>query len=208
MTTTNQDDPDAIRREIDRTRGRLSQDVDVLAESVSPSGVAKRTQQRASDRATRLKETVMGTASNAASTVQDKAGSVTNSGSGTMHGAADAVTSAPDMARQQARGNPLAAGAVALAAGWLVGSLLPASQKERELASTAKEQAQPLVDQASSLAKETAENLKEPAQQAVESVKGTAQEGVQNVREDGTSAAQDVKATAKENAPGQGGSTM
>ena len=112
MTTTNQDDPDAIRREIDRTRGRLSQDVDVLAESVSPSGVAKRTQQRASDRAARLKETVMGTASNAASTVQDKAGSVTSSGSGTMHGAADAVTSAPDKARQQARGNPLAAGAV------------------------------------------------------------------------------------------------
>ena len=116
-----------------------------------------------------------------------------------MHGAADAVTSAPDKARQQARGNPLAAGAVALAAGWLVGSLLPASQKERELASTAKEQAQPLMDQASDLAKETAEQLKEPAQQAVQSVKGTAQEGVEHVREDGTSAAQDVKATAQDN---------
>lgn len=207
MTTTNQD-PDAIRREIDRTRGRLSEDVDVLAESVSPSGVAKRTQQRVTGRAARLKESVMGTASDAASTVQDKAGSVTSSGSDTMHGAADALTSAPDMARQQARGNPLAAGAVALAAGWLVGSLLPASQKERELASTAKDQAQPVVDQASSLAKEAAEHLKEPAQQAVDSIKGTAQEGVQHVREDGASAAQDVKATATDNAPGQDGSTI
>ena len=41
MTTTN--DPQAIRAEIDRTRGRLSEDVDVLTESVRPSAVAKRT---------------------------------------------------------------------------------------------------------------------------------------------------------------------
>ena len=72
----------------------------------------------------------------------------------------------PDLARRQARGNPLAAGAVALAAGWLVGSLLPASAKERELATSAKDQAQPLLDEAKSVAQETAEGLKEPAQQA------------------------------------------
>ena len=196
MTTTNQD-PEAIRREIDRTRGRLSEDVDVLAESVTPGAVAKRASTRASNRVSRLKETVMGTAHDAASTVQDKAGSV--------HGAADAVTSAPDMARRQARGNPLAAGAVALAAGWLLGSLLPASEKERELATAAREQAQPLVDEASSMAKDVAENLKEPAQEAVQSVKGTAQEGVENVRSEGASAAQDVTTTARENAPGTDG---
>ncbi len=198
MTTTNQD-PEAIRREIDRTRGRLSEDVDVLAESVTPSAVARRSKARATDRASRLKETVMGTA-------QDKASTVSSTGSDAVHGAADAVTSAPDMARRQARGNPLAAGAVALAAGWLVGSLLPASAKERELASAAKEQAQPLMDEATSMAKEVADNLKEPAQEAVESVKGTAQEGVENVRGEGASAAQDVKDTAKDQATSGGGS--
>ena len=122
MTTTN-NDPDAIRAEIDRTRGRLSEDVDVLTESVRPSSVAKRTAQRATSRASRLKETVMGTAHDTTSAGSDKA-----------HGAAEAVKDVPDMARRQARGNPLAAGAVALAAGWLVGSLLPASEKERQLA--------------------------------------------------------------------------
>jgi len=189
MTTTNQD-PEAIRRDIDRTRGRLSEDVDVLAESVTPSAVAKRTTQRVTGRASRLKETVMGKAN-------DAAGSATSTGSDTMHGAADAVTSAPDKARQQARGNPLAAGAVALAAGWLIGSLLPASEKERELASAAKEQAQPLMDEAKSMASEAVENLKEPAQEAAQSLKETAQEGVENVRGEGASAAQDVKETAK-----------
>ena len=183
MTTTQ--DPDAIRREIDATRGRLTEDVDVLTESVRPSSVAKRTAQRATGRASRLKESVMGTAHD-----------TTSAGMGKAHDAADAVKDVPDMARRQARGNPLAAGAVALAAGWLVGSLLPASSKERELASTAKDKAEPLVDEAKSVAQETAEHLKEPAQQAAQSVKETARQGVDNVREDGTSAVQGVKETA------------
>ena len=195
MTTTN-NDPDAIRAEIDRTRGRLSEDVDVLTESVRPSSVAKRTAQRATSRASRLKESVMGTAHDTTSAGSDKA-----------HGAAEAVKDVPDMARRQARGNPLAAGAVALAAGWLVGSLLPASEKERELASTAKEQAQPLVDEAKSVAQETAEHLKEPAQQAAQSVKDTARQGVDHVREDGTSAAQSVKETASSSSNGGQGTT-
>lgn len=194
MTTTN-NDPDAIRAEIDRTRGRLSEGVDVLTESVRPSSVAKRATQRASTRASRLKENVMGTAHDTTSHGADKA-----------HDAAETVKDVPQMARRQARGNPLAAGAVALAAGWLVGSLLPASEKERQLASSAKEQAAPLVDEVRSLAQETADNLKEPAKQAADSVKETARQGAEHVRDDGTSAAQDVKETATSSAQGGSGS--
>jgi ElaB/YqjD/DUF883 family membrane-anchored ribosome-binding protein len=183
MTTTN--DPEAIRAEIDRTRGRLSEDVDVLTESVRPSSVAKRTAQRATGRAGRIKESVMGTAHDTTSAGADKA-----------HGVAEGVKSAPDLARRQARGNPLAAGAVALAAGWLVGSLLPASDKERQLATTAKDKAEPLVDEAKSVAQDTAQHLKEPAQQAAQSVKETAQQGVEHVKDDGSSAAKSVKETA------------
>ena len=178
-------DPDTIRREIDQTRGRLSEDVDVLAESVRPSSVAKRTANRATSRAARVKDSVMGTAHD-----------VTETGGEQAHGAAEAVRGAPDLARRQTRGNPLAAGAIALAAGWLVGSLIPASEKERELATAAKEQAQPVLDEARSLAQETADHLKEPAQQAVESVKETAREGAQHVKDDGAAAAHDVKDTA------------
>jgi ElaB/YqjD/DUF883 family membrane-anchored ribosome-binding protein len=184
MTTTNSD-PDAIRAEIDRTRGRLSEDVDVLADSVRPGSVAKRTAQRATGRAAQLKDTVMGSAHD-----------VTDSGSDTVHSAANAVKGAPQMARRQTRGNPLAAGAVALAAGWLIGSLLPASEKERQLATTAKDKAQPLVDEVTSLAQESAQHLKEPALQAADSVKETAREAVEHVREDSSSATQDVRRTA------------
>lgn len=191
--TTPHDDPDAIRAQIDRTRGRLSADVDVLAESVRPSSVARRTGQRVSSRATRLKETVMGTASDSGQTVTRAAGGVREAGSDALHGAADTMKSAPETALRQTRGNPLAAGAVALAAGWLVGSLLPASQKEREIASTAKERAQPLMDEAGSVAQETMEHLKEPAQEALESVKDSAREGAEQVKSDGTTAVQDVK---------------
>jgi type VI protein secretion system component VasK len=143
--------------------------------------VAKRTAQRASTRASRLKETVMGSAHD-----------VGQAGSDTVHSASDTVMAAPDLARRQTRGNPLAAGAVALAAGWLVGSLLPASEKERRLASSAKEHAQPLVDEAASLAQETAEHLKEPAQQAAQAVKETAREAAGHVKDEGASATQDV----------------
>ena len=192
MSTTNTD-PDAIRAEIDRTRGRLSEDVDVLTESVRPSSVARRTAQRASTRAGRLKESVMGTAHD-----------TTGGGADLAHGAVEGVKGAPDLARRQARGNPLAAGAVALAAGWLLGSLLPASEKERELATTAKDRAQPLVDEATSVVQETAQGLKEPAQQAAQSVKQTAQEGVQHVKEDSSSAAKDVKDAASSGTGGGG----
>ncbi|GAA4404455.1 hypothetical protein GCM10023168_17100 [Fodinibacter luteus] len=181
MTTT-ENDPQAIRREIDRTRGRLSEDVDVLTESVRPSSVARRSVDRATTRASRLKDTVMGSTHDLA-----------DAGAEQVHGAADTVRQAPQAARRQAQGNPLAAGAVALAAGWLVGSLLPASRTERELAGAAKEQAQPVLDEARAVAQDAAEHLKEPAQQAVQSVRETAQEGMSAVRDEGSSRAQDVK---------------
>lgn len=198
MTTTS-NDPDAIRAEIDRTRGRLSEDVDVLTESVRPSSVAKRTAQRATGRAGRLKENVMGSAHDTTGVAADKA-----------HEVAEGAKDVPDLARRRTRGNPLAAGAVALAAGWLVGSLLPASSKERELASTAKDKAEPLLDEAKSVAQDTAQSLKEPAQQAAQSVKETAQHAVEHVRDDGSSAVQDIRETAtgaSETGSSQSGST-
>lgn len=185
MTTTQQD-PDEIRREIDRTRGRLTEDVDVLADSVRPSSVARRTTQRAGSRAAGLRDRVMGTA-------HDVAGA----GSDTAHGATDAVREVPGQVRETARGNPLAAGAVALAAGWLVGSLLPPSAAERRLAATAAEKAQPLVDEAKSVAGETAGGLQESAQDAVQSVRETASESAARVKDEGSSAAQDVTQDAK-----------
>jgi ElaB/YqjD/DUF883 family membrane-anchored ribosome-binding protein len=181
--------PDEIRREIENTRGRLSSDVNALTETVSPSNVARRQADKVAGVATSVKDRVMGTA-------DDLRGSSSDAASAVGH----APAAAADKARSKTQGNPLAAGLIALGAGWLVGSMLPASEKEKRAASTIKEKAQPLVEEAKSVAQDTAQELKEPAQQAAQNIKDTATEAKDNVAQEGKSAADDVKSQAQSSA--------
>lgn len=192
MTTsnTNTNDPDALRAEIEHTRANLSQNVNALGEAVQPSNIAKRQASKVTGAATGLKDKVMGSAENTASSVSGRASGVSDSVSGS-------VSNAGQTAKTQAQGNPMAAGLIALGAGWLLGSLLPASSREREAASAVKEQATPLVGQAQEMAKEAAEELKEPAMAAADSVKSTAQDAAETVKAEGQSAAEDVKSSAQ-----------
>lgn len=223
--TTASDDPEQIRREIERTQAALSQDVDALTDKVTPGKIVERRVDRARDAATRLKEKVMGsdpysghssgggvreaashaadrvsdTASSATASVQDAASSATSSVQDAAATAADAVQQAPRAIRRQTRGNPLAAGIIAFGAGWLVSSLLPATRREQELADQAKQVAQEKVAPvAQQVAGEVRENLREPAQQAVDSVKATAQDAKDTVADEGRSAAQDVSGRAQD----------
>jgi gas vesicle protein len=206
-------DPDVIRRQIEDTRANLSYDVDALNEKVNPTRVVDRRVGKAKSTVTGLKDRVFGAAQEhgqqASGTAQNVAGNVQGAASnaaGTVQDAAStamgAVQSAPQTIQRQAQGNPLAAGLIAFGVGWLVSSLLPTSEKEKQLAAQAetavKEHSQPLVDQAKSVAQEIGDNLKPAAQDAVESVKATAQEGVQTVKEEGQSAAQDVQGQAQD----------
>jgi hypothetical protein len=200
MTTTN--NPDELRAEIEQTRANLSQNVNALGEAVTPGNIARRQKDKAKGAVIGVKDKVMGTAEGHASTLGDKASGLGDRASGLGSNVSGSVSNAGQTAKAQAQGNPLAAGVIALGAGWLLGSLLPSSAKEREAASRVKEQATPLVGQAQELAKdaakEAAENLKEPAMQAAESVKSTAQEAAETVKAEGQSAAQDVKASAQD----------
>jgi len=205
MTTsnvTNPNDPDALRAEIEQTRINLSQNVNALGEAVTPSNIAKRQVSKVTGAATGIKDKVMGSAENTASSLGDKASSVGGSVSGAGSAVTGTVANAGQTAKSQAQGNPLAAGVIALGAGWLLGSLLPATSRERQAASAVKEQAAPLVGQAQEVAKEvakeTAEELKEPAMSAAESVKSTAQEAAQTVKAEGQSAAENVKSSAQD----------
>jgi gas vesicle protein len=193
--------PEDIKRDIEATRESLSRDVDLLSEKVSPARVIERRVDRAKDAVSGVKDKVMGGTVPATgsggngglSATQDKVAAAASS-------LADTATSAPDAARSHARGNPLAAGLIAFGVGWLASSLLPATQKEQEVAVAMKDKAsehsdlikQPLAEAASELK----ENLREPTQQAVESVKSTAHEAAANVRDEGRSAAQEVKEDA------------
>ena len=182
-------DPDQLRAEIERTRSDLSQNVNALGEAVTPGNIAKRQVDKVAGAAVGLKDKVMGTVDDATSSAAD-----------TASGVGDRVGEVKDQAARKARGNPMAAGLIALGAGWLLGSLLPASDKERELAAAAKEKAQPMVDEVKNVAQKAAENLKEPAQQAAESLKATAQDAVETVKAEGQQATETVKASAAESA--------
>jgi hypothetical protein len=199
MTTTNPNDPDALRREIEETRANLSQNVNALGEAVQPSNIAKRQVSKVTGAATGVKDKVMGSAENTASNIS---GSVTGTVSGATGAVTGTVSNAGQTAKTQAQGNPLAVGAIAVGAGWLLGSLLPATSRERQAASAVKEQAAPLVGQAQEMAKEvakeTAEELKEPAMSAADSVKTTAQEAAQTVKAEGQTAAESVKSSAQD----------
>jgi hypothetical protein len=206
-------DPEVIRRQIEDTRRELSYDVDALNEKVNPARVVDRRVTAAKGRISNLKEKVMGSAqdttssaqgmaSNAAGSVQGAASSAAETVQGAASSAVGAVQQAPDTIVRQTQGNPMAAGLIAFGVGWLVSSLLPASEKEKQLAqqaeSAVREHKDALLEPAKQAAQEIGEQLKPAAQEAVESVKSTAQDAASTVAEEGKSAAADVQGTAQQ----------
>ncbi|WP_243075518.1 DUF3618 domain-containing protein [Microbacterium sp. SS28] len=180
MSTTSES-PEVIRANIEATRRELGQDVDALADKVTPSKIVDRQAQKVRGAFGAVRDRIMGAAEDAAASVGDAGHSV-------AHGVEDAGRSVA----HKAQGNPLAAGLVAFGAGLLLASLFPASDKERELAAKVEEKAQPLMDEVKDAAREVGENLKEPAQDAVTSVKDTAQSAAQHVADEAASSGEAV----------------
>ena len=225
---TRSDDPDQIRREIERTQAHLSTDVDALTEKVTPSRIVARRVDRAKAVGRRLTDSVMGSDDpapgrrydpygdyrdtgsprRATATVSDAASSAASTISDTASSATAAVQEAPRAVRRQTRGNPLAAGLIAFGAGWLVSSLLPASREEQRLAQRATEKAaevgRPVADAAREAAMEVKDNLQEPAQQAVGSVRDTASQAGRTVVDEGRAAAQDAQSATRDAASSGG----
>ncbi len=181
-------DPAELRAQIDATRANLSDDVDTLTDRVAPSNVARRQTDKVKDKLTSAKESVMGKADDVRASAQ---------GSGGGPDVKGRAQDAQGKAKSATRGNPLAAGLIALGAGWLIGAAMPSSEKEKQLAATAKAHAGPAVEQAKQAAQESAQNLKPQAQDAAQSVKGSAQGAATEVKDHGQSAAQDVKGSAQ-----------
>jgi hypothetical protein len=217
-------DPDQIRSEIDQTQRELSADMDALTEKLSPPRIVERRVQRTRLAMTKVKDKIMGSTSDAyqtagsatssasdsvsarASAARDTAASAASSAADTAasaaSSAADTVRSTPDAIRRRTTGNPLAAGLVAFGAGWLLSSLLPASEPEQQVATQVKdfatEQGRPVARQLGEAGQEAAQELRESAQQRAESVKQTAADAASTVKGEAASAASDVKDQAQE----------
>lgn len=200
--TTMSNDPDEIRMEIERTRGNLSRDVNQLGDAVSPGSIANRQKTKMRRQVSGWKDRVMGSADDLHDQTSGTAQDLRAKGSDAMDQVSTTTHDVAHSARRKTQGNPLAAGLIALGAGALLGSLLPASDKEREAAQSLKEKAQPVLQDAAEEAKqvgqEMADHLKGPAQDSVQEVKAQAQDSVQEVKGQAQSSAQDVKASAQD----------
>ena len=196
-----------VDRRMTAAKGRMTS----IKEKVM--GSAQHTSSQSRGMVSNVTGSVQGTASNAAGNVQHAASSAAGSVQHAASSAADSVQSAastaagavqqaPDAIIRQTQGNPLAAGLIAFGVGWLVSSLLPATEKERQLAQQAetavKENKDALLAPAKQVAQEIGDELKPAAQQAVQEVKSTAQDAAQTVKDEGQSAAQDVQSQAQQ----------
>jgi hypothetical protein len=175
-----------LRHEIEQTRQDLGRDVDVINEKVSPGRIVHRNVERTRGAASSLIERVMGKASAATSGVTDRAGSAQSSIAGTL-------SDAPDAALRRTEGNPLAAGMVAFAAGWLAASVFPASRAEEHAAERLQDQAQNLKEPLKEQAAELGESMKGSVQDAAASLKESATNAAQAVADQGQSSAETLK---------------
>lgn len=181
------DSPDAIRADIERTRTELGYDVDALADKVTPSKIAQRQVGKVRGAVNAARDRVMG--------VADDAGSAT---SNMAHGVAHDAGDMAHHVKAKAEGAPLAVGLIAFGAGLLISSLIPASRREKEMAQSVRDAAQPLVDEVGDVAKEVASDLKEPARDAAAAVQDRASDAVETVKAEGADAADTVKGQAQQ----------
>ncbi|MDH6227263.1 hypothetical protein [Streptomyces sp. MJP52] len=104
-----------------------------------------------------------------------------------MDQAEQAVQQAPDMARRQTRGNPLAAGLVAFGLGLLTSSLLPATRTEQEKAAELMDRGGEALEPVKKAAAESAQHLREGAteisQSAAAEVRDSAAEAARTTQE-------------------------
>lgn len=176
--------------DIEATRSNLTRDIDELTDKVSPARVMDRRKEAAKSRIGSIRYKVMGSASNAGGSLSDTVSSASGSVSDTTGGAISGLES-------RTQGNPLTAGVVAFGVGMLISALIPASEKESQVAQklteVGKEQGQPLIDEAKSVGQDMAAVLKESAADSAQQVQATAQDSVETVKQEGQSSAQTVR---------------
>lgn len=219
MTQSN--DPDQIRRDIERTRANLSQDVNALTDEARPGNVARRQVNKVTDRARGLKDRIMGSDDEGYGEVGygygygrdlrtggpsagDRAQQVgqqareglqdarEQAGQG-LHQAGQAIQGAPAQVKRGTRGNPLAAGLIAFGVGALIGGLAPVSRREQRAVAQLADRAQPYVEQA----RETAQEV---AQEVGDNLREPAQQAVQNVKDSAAESVDSVKGEGQQHA--------
>jgi gas vesicle protein len=186
-----------LKHEIESTREDLGETLDAIGDRVSPGRMVNRRKNRMLAGLHSIRERVMGTASEARDRVTAPVHGALEAGSDSMSTATDAVREAPELLRERTQGNPLVVGLLAAGAGFLVATLLPASEAEQQAEQRLATRAQPLTDELSEAGREVAEHLKQPALEAVDHVKETAHDGASRVADHAREATTEVADQAR-----------
>lgn len=177
-------DTEQLRARIEEQRMEITGTVEQIENRIMPGRIMARRRDSVRRTLTDWRDTVLG---------NDEPD---YSGTSALTSAKEGVPHAPQTIRRQARGNPMAAGAVALGAGWLVATVLPRTQEERAMA----RRMEPKLAEAASAVKSEgqalASDLEEPARDAVEQVKHTGQEVASELRDEAKDAASSVRSNA------------
>jgi gas vesicle protein len=175
-------EPSQIRQEIEDTRAEMGDTVDALAYKADVKG---RVKESITEKRDRLVEQIQGT--------RGKVGEAAPDAEQVKEGAREVVGVAEE--------NPLGLAIGGLAAGFLVGMLLPSSKIEDERVG-------PIADQVKETATETAEEAvdrgrevaSQVAEQAVEGAKEVGQQAMSTAKEAGQEQTEELKDSAKEGA--------
>jgi hypothetical protein len=177
--------PEELRGDIARTRDNLSGTIDAIEDRVVPGRIVERRKEQFRSRLSGIKDTVMGGADDLTHRTGEAGSQLT-----------DRLSDAPETARRQAEGNPLAAGLVAFGVGLVAAAIFPGTQTEGQVAQKVQEAAQPFAEEAKQTGKELVSSLQPAAQEAAQQVKETAVEGAGQVKETATQATADTKDAA------------
>ena len=173
-----------LTRQIDEQRSTLGYHLEELGDKVSPRRMTERRKAAIGDRVSSIKDRVMGTANAGTQRASDMTSE-----------AMDAARHAPETARRQVEGNPLAAGLCAFAAGLVVAALLPETEKEQEWARSAQPHLESAASEVGAVAQDSAEALKPAAREAAEHVKQQAQQSAQTAKDEASENAQSLRTT-------------
>jgi gas vesicle protein len=200
-------DTDQMRARIEQQRTDITHTVDQIGNRVNPSHIVARRQDRMRRRLTGWKDAVFGNDEpdfmpprgdqprfpeqpDSDGGMRDRFGEATSNATST-------VQHAPSAVRRQTRGNPMAAGAIAVGAGWLIGSLLPESRSEQRAVHRIEPQLAEAAAEAKHEAQGLAQDLKEPAKDAATHVKDAGSSAVGDVKERASQSAGKVSEQAR-----------
>ena len=194
--------PDQIRRDIEVTRAELRADANRLVDHTSPRSIAQRQVRGVRQGLVSLKEKVMGSASDAATTVREQGQDTGHAVAERAGQAVQAVQDAPRQVAKQTQGSPLAAGVIAFGGGLLLAALLPKTAAEQQAVQQLSDSLSDVVDPAKEALAQSAQHLKEDVKSSVGDaageVKQVATDAAQTTAEEAKGAAQEVGGHARE----------